>query len=84
MPLSTIIGMRMGLEDGVRRPPDQLNVQSRSRAIPYKRRKFNRADAEHPRPRHLVHFYRSNGQLAARRDRKKLLRKARRRKKRRQ
>jgi len=62
----SVIGMRMGHEGGVRRPPDQLDVQSGLLAIPHDGRKFLRGtDAENSRPRHLVEFYRGNGQLAA-------------------
>src|SRR3984893_6612189 len=70
-----IIGMRMGLECSVRRPPDQLDIQSRFRAVPHDGRKFLRFDARNFGPRHLFQLYRGDGQLAARRDRK-LLRQA--------
>ena len=43
-------------------PPDQLDIQSRFRAVPHDGRKFLRsANAGNFRPRHLVQFYRDDG-----------------------
>src|SRR5579871_4074198 len=79
-----VIGVRVRLEDRVRRPPDELNIKSGFRTVSHDGCEFLcRADAGNSCPRHLVQFDRRDRQRAPRQN-GELLCKARRHEKRRQ